>query len=79
VDHSLDPDREYLTRGEYYTVEIGRRWLDYANELAVRVPSILIPEEDNVLLNPRHQDYAGLHWKSEPFEWDQRLLNLLLT
>jgi hypothetical protein len=43
-------------------------------QLAVRVPSAVISEEFNVLLNPNHAAYGSLVW-SEPrlFRFDPRL------
>lgn len=73
---SLDPRREFVHKGEQCTAEIGKQWIVHAQSLAVRVPSVLIPEEDNVLLNPFHEDYASLQWDSQPFDWDLRLLEL---
>jgi hypothetical protein len=44
--------------------------LPNGNELAVRVPSSLIPGEDNILLNPVHPRYEAL-------QWDSRLLEMI--
>jgi hypothetical protein len=43
-------------------------------ELAVRVPSVIIPEEFNILLNPRHEGYDVVRW-SDPrtFRFDPLL------
>lgn len=73
---SLDPRREYVHQGEQCTAEIGKQWIVHAQALAVLVPSVLIPEEDNVLINPFHEGYASIRWESRPFDWDQRLLEL---
>ena len=43
----------------------------------MQVPSVLIPEESNVLLNPNHADYFGLTWtEPQPFRFDPRLFAL---
>lgn len=43
--------------------------------LAIYVPSVIIPSELNVLLNPLHPEFESVIWNSsEPFEFDQRLL-----
>jgi RES domain-containing protein len=34
----------------------GTVWLDSKASLVAVVPSIIVPEEENVLLNPRHPD-----------------------
>jgi RES domain-containing protein len=37
--------------------EYGRRWLASGSELAMFVPSAVIPEATNALINPRHPAY----------------------
>jgi RES domain-containing protein len=52
----------------------GQEWAESANELAVRVRSVVILEEFNVLLNPKHRDYGKLVWSNpRPFHFDPRL------
>jgi RES domain-containing protein len=52
----------------------GRAWVTTAGELAIQVPSVVIPEEFNVLLNPLHQEYVALVWSQpRPFRFDPRL------
>jgi RES domain-containing protein len=74
---TLDPNQEYVRQGRGVTSEIGKQWIVHGNELAVRVPSSLIPDEDNVLLNPVHLHYGALQWDSRSFEWDSRLLEMI--
>jgi RES domain-containing protein len=57
------------------TRRLGDRWLRSAKELALAVPSVLIPEEFNYLLNPLHPRFPTLRrLPSTPFRLDQRLL-----
>jgi RES domain-containing protein len=52
----------------------GQKWAETANELAVLVRSAVIPEEFNVLLNPKHRHYGKLVWSSpQAFRFDSRL------
>lgn len=52
----------------------GRRWVLGADRLAVQVPSVVIPGEFNILLNPRHAAYNKLAWsKPQSFRFDPRL------
>lgn len=52
----------------------GAAWIREAQQLAVRVPSVIIPEEFNVLLNPNHAAYASVLWrKARTFQFDPRL------
>ena len=39
------------------TARIGDEWLDRGLSLALQVPSVIVPEERNFLLNPAHPDY----------------------
>lgn len=49
-------------------------WLRANQTVALRVPSAIIAQEHNVLLNPAHPDFARIHWKTVgPFHWDPRL------
>jgi RES domain-containing protein len=52
----------------------GEEWIRRGEQLAVRVPSVIIAEEFNVLLNPGHSAYESVIW-SEPraFRFDPRL------
>ncbi len=52
----------------------GDRWVRESGQLAIRVPSVVIPEEFNVLLNPTHEDYSSVQWTvPRPFRFDPRL------
>src|SRR5438552_4445158 len=42
------------------SLDWGTQWLDSKEQLLAMVPSIVVPEERNVLLNPRHPDVAKL-------------------
>lgn len=56
------------------TQEIGSRWQAELASVALRVPSVLVPQERCVLLNPEHPDTRRV-LVSEPtaFEFDRRL------
>ena len=52
----------------------GEAWVRERVELAGRVPSVIIPEEFNILLNPRHEGYDAVRWSDpRPFHFDPRL------
>jgi RES domain-containing protein len=54
---------------------IGDGWAKGQESLLLRVPSILIPEEDNLIINPAHPRAAEVRIVSErPFSYDPRLL-----
>lgn len=39
---------------------LGGRWLSNQAELAMKVPSAIIPEEFNIIINPQHPGYANV-------------------
>lgn len=53
---------------------LGRTWLEKGETLAMRVPSVILPEESNVIVNPLHTDYAQVKLTVvRPFTFDQRM------
>jgi RES domain-containing protein len=38
--------------------QIGDAWLEAAASVALRVPSVVVPDEYNYLLNPKHPDFG---------------------
>jgi RES domain-containing protein len=56
-------------------VQAGDRWIDGSESLALDVPSALLPEEHNLLINPMHPDAVRVRVvESRPFSFDLRLL-----
>jgi RES domain-containing protein len=54
---------------------IGDAWVASKASLALRVPSAVVPQESNFLLNPEHADFPDVrHGAIEPFSYDPRLL-----
>lgn len=65
--------RSYPPRNS--TVEAGRRWLKERSSPVLRVPSILIPEESNYLLNPEHPRAEEIELRDgRAFTFDPRFL-----
>ncbi len=57
------------------TITIGDEWLSASESLVLAVPSTVVPQQTNLLINPKHLGYANLI-KSvvvEPFIFDARL------
>lgn len=62
-------------RGLFVTQSIGDEWLAFGHALALAVPSAIVPEESNYLLNPVHPAFGGLKFgRSVPFLLDPRLV-----
>lgn len=59
---------------EQLTRKIGTEWLSKRETALLRVPSAVVPETSNVLLNPLHPDAEQLKvlWHRS-FPWDARL------
>lgn len=54
----------------------GDDWLRECRSAALRVPSSVIADESNYLLNPAHPEFARLRFgKAMPFAFDPRLLH----
>jgi RES domain-containing protein len=66
--------RNYPPRNS--TVTLGGNWLKARSSPVLRVPSILIPEESNYLLNPEHPRAEEIErGDPRPFSFDPRFLN----
>jgi RES domain-containing protein len=54
---------------------IGDAWIRAQRSLALRVPSVVVPEEHNLLVNPVHPRFSELHiiGSPEPVVFDPRL------
>ncbi|MGI0119632.1 RES family NAD+ phosphorylase [Zooshikella sp. RANM57] len=57
------------------TQATGDYWVQNKLSLLLKVPSVIIPEESNYLLNPEHPDFDKLQiGKIVKFEFDSRLV-----
>ena len=57
------------------TRTLGDEWLRSRASALLRVPSAIVPETFNVLLNPHHPEAARIHIVSHrDYPWDKRLL-----
>lgn len=53
---------------------IGDEWVASGRSVGLRVPSVLVPNENNFLVNPLHADFSRLKiGKPVEFEFDVRL------
>jgi RES domain-containing protein len=54
--------------------DLGSDWIRSLRTAVLFVPSVVIPEEFNILLNPVHPDYAKLQvGRSHKFQFDARM------
>ena len=62
------------TSGFLETQRIGDEWLASGRTVALAVPSVIVPEESNYLLNPAHAAFSRLKFgRAVPFLVDPRL------
>ena len=53
---------------------LGDAWVRRARTAVLKIPSALVPEERNLLINPAHPDFGGIKNRSvRPFAIDPRL------
>jgi RES domain-containing protein len=56
-------------------IETGNQWLQEKKELLLVVPSVIIPEEQNILINPHHPEIKNVEIKTiKPFRVDPRFI-----
>jgi len=52
----------------------GDQWVMSGDSAVLRVPSLLVPDESNFLINPRHPDFGRISVsRPQPFRLDPRL------
>jgi RES domain-containing protein len=55
-------------------LQIGTEWLEQRVSAVLSVPSVIIPEERNYVLNVAHPDFKHIEFlPSKPFQFDPRL------
>ncbi len=56
------------------TKNIGTQWTLFGKSVAFIVPSVIVPDEKNVLINPAHPDFARINFSApKTFVFDPRL------
>jgi RES domain-containing protein len=57
------------------TVQAGANWYDSSRAVGLLVPSVILPEERNLLLNPEHPEFRRISpLPAKPFLFDPRLI-----
>ncbi len=55
--------------------EIGTDWVRRGESLVLWVPSVLVPDESNIIINPAHPEMAGVGVKDvRSYAFDERLV-----
>jgi RES domain-containing protein len=56
------------------SIEVGEQWVQSGSSAILRVPSVIVPEELNILINPAHRDAKRCKAaKVRRFVYDDRL------
>jgi RES domain-containing protein len=56
------------------TKDLGSQWFRSGKTVGLLVPSVVVHEERNLLLNPEHRDFPRLSiLNAQPFRFDSRL------
>lgn len=56
------------------SMDFGTRWAQELRSLVLYVPSVVLREEKNAVLNPAHPEFAGVKLTIErPFNYDPRM------
>ncbi|BCG04269.1 hypothetical protein PPGU19_088370 (plasmid) [Paraburkholderia sp. PGU19] len=56
------------------SLDTGEKWIHQAATALLLVPSVIVPEETDVLINPAHPDAADIHaQKVRRWTYDQRM------
>jgi RES domain-containing protein len=52
---------------------LGTKWSDSLKTAVLQVPSVVVPQESNLVLNPRHPDFSKIIVRDRlPFAFDSR-------
>lgn len=66
---------ENSENGHLLCREIGDKWLQSSKSCVLVVPSAIIPNEKNILINPNHNDFSKIKIKLvTDFSFDSRLI-----
>ena len=74
VDIGSLPNYWRMTPSPFDLVDIGTKWATSGDTLLLRVPSAVMPQESNIIINPNHPDIKSVRVVAvEDFEYDSRL------
>jgi RES domain-containing protein len=68
------PDDPFAEKAAAWFRRRGDCWIEAGAALVLVAPSVIVPQEQNVMLNPRHPRAGGIRVEEEiPFGFDARL------
>lgn len=76
VEVSIDKIKTNWYNEPEYTQWIGDQFVENGQALLLQVPSVIVPQEKNILINPLHKDFKKVKLIStELLQLDKRLIN----
>lgn len=68
------PEDWYQMNSYHHCQKIGDQWIENTESLLLEVPSSIIRDESNILINPHHSEFSNIEiQKVTPFDFDERL------
>jgi RES domain-containing protein len=70
--------KDWRKLSAYNTLQdIGSTWYQGMESLVLKVPSVIVPQEFNYIINTKHPDFTKLIklFETEDFIWDERLFS----
>lgn len=68
------PEGWHQMANYHYCQQLGDRWIENGKSLLLQVPSSIIRDETNILINPQHPGFLQVKVQEiTPFEFDDRL------
>lgn len=74
INHENLPEGWHQMDSYHHCQKIGDQWIESAKSLLLEVPSSIIRDESNILINPHHPEFLKVEvQKITPFDFDERL------
>lgn len=68
------PEHWHTVEGYPFCQRIGNEWVEKSNSCTLQVPSSIIPDETNILINPGHSEFPQVSIQQvRRFSFDERL------
>nr|WP_310481211.1 RES domain-containing protein [Chamaesiphon sp. VAR_48_metabat_403] len=68
------PSNWYLSSSKSSLQALGNEWIDSGRSSILAVPSAIVPQEFNYLINPLHSQFERLIIdRPQPFNFDSRM------
>ena len=80
IDEKILPNNWATYQAPQALAELGSKWIKENKYLALKVPSVIVKGEWNILLNPNHLSIAKIKiTETEEYNFDDRLIRKTRT